>query len=89
MAGAHADPDELRNFAYSLAQFNDIIENAAGQLSGRFSELGQSWQDQKQQQFEEVFAQLTQTLVRFRGASREQINYLNNLAGKLEEYLRQ
>jgi uncharacterized protein YukE len=89
MAGAHANPEELRNFAHALAQFNDTIENATGQLSGRFSELGQSWQDQKQQQFEEVFIQLVQTLSRFRDSSGEQINYLHNLANKLDDYLSQ
>jgi uncharacterized protein YukE len=86
MAGAYVDPDELRNFAHALTQFNDILENAAGQLSGHFSQLGESWKDTKQQQFEDVFTELLHTLTRFREISGEQINYLHYLAGVIDQY---
>ncbi|MDR1836453.1 MAG: WXG100 family type VII secretion target [Treponema sp.] len=86
MAGAYVDPDELRNFAHALTHFNDTLENASGQLSGHFSQLGQSWQDQKQKQFEDTFSELIHTLAKFREISAEQVNYLHHLAGVIDQY---
>jgi uncharacterized protein YukE len=87
MAIVRVDPEELRNFANTLIQFNDIMENATGQLRAHFSGLGTSWDDGKRRQFEEVFDELVQTLSHFRDISAEQVAYLYGLAERADDYL--
>ena len=82
----HGYAGELRKFANALAHFNDTLEQAAGQINGSFSALGETWQDQTRQAFEECFNELMQNLSRFKEVSAEQIPYLHNLAIRLDEY---
>ena len=87
MAQAIGDPDELINFAHAITQFNDTLEQAAAQLNGQFAALGDTWQDEKRQAFEESFNALLQSLSHFKDVSAEQVSNLQHLAARLQDYL--
>ena len=86
MANVVNDPEELRNFAHALTQFNDTLENATGQINGLFSQLELSWNDRKKEQFKDGFLELIHNLAKFREVSAESVNHLRNMAGILDQY---
>jgi uncharacterized protein YukE len=87
MPQAIADPEELLNFAQAIMQFNETLQQAADQLGGQFTALGDTWQDEKRRQFEDNFNTLQQNLSHFRDVSAEQIPHLQHMAARLQDYL--
>ena len=87
MAGVHATPEELDKFTGTLESYLDIIESETERLKAAFGELGDSWQDQQRQSFEEKFQQLTNALSGFKQDAEEQIPYLRQIAEDLRTYL--
>lgn len=87
MAGVHATPEELDRFAGGLESYLDAVETETNRLRSAFSELGDSWQDQQRQSFEETFQQLLNALASFKEDAEEQIPYLRRLAEDLRTYL--
>ncbi len=87
MAGVHATPEELDKFTGTLESYLDIIESETDRLKAAFGELGDSWQDQQRQSFEEKFQQLTNALSGFKQDAEEQIPYLRQIAEDLRTYL--
>ena len=65
MAQAHGNPEELRLFANALEHYLNTVEEETGQLDGAFSQLGDTWDDQKRREFEEVYQQLRGALNNF------------------------
>jgi len=87
MPQAVGDPDELDRFAHSLQQFVDSLNDAVGNLNGAFASLGDTWQDEKQAQFQEEYNALVLQLKQFETSALDQIPYLSALAARLREYL--
>lgn len=87
MPQAIGDPDELDNFAHTLSQFVDTMNDAVGGLNAAFGSLGDTWQDQKRMQFEESYEALIQTLSQFETVAEDQVSYLHSLAARLRDYL--
>ena len=87
MAGVHATPEELDKFTGTPESYPDIIESEPDRLKAAFGELGDSWQDQQRQSFEEKFQQLTNALSGFKQDAEEQIPYLRQIAEDLRTYL--
>ena len=87
MAQAHGNPEELRIFANALQHYLDTLIEETGSLDGAFNQLGDTWDDQKRREFEDVYQQLRGALDAFREQAGEQIPYLNQLATDLETYL--
>jgi uncharacterized protein YukE len=87
MAQAHGNPEELRLFANALEHYLSTVEEETGRLDGAFSQLGDTWDDQKRREFEEVYQQLRGALNNFHEQATQQIPYLNQLATDLETYL--
>ena len=87
MPQAHGNPEELRIFANTLQHYLDTVEEETGRLDGAFNQLGDTWQDQKRSEFEEVYQQLRGALNAFHEQATEQIPYLHQLAADLETYL--
>ena len=87
MSQAHGNPEELRIFAGALQKYLDVLNEETGQLDGAFNQLGDTWDDQKRREFEEVYMQLRNALNHFNEQAAEQIPYLQQLAVDLETYL--
>lgn len=87
MSQAHGNPEELRLFASALQHYLDTLEEETGRLDGAFNQLGDTWDDQKRREFEDVYQQLRGALNAFQEQSKEQIPYLQQLAADLETYL--
>ena len=87
MGPVHGNPEELRIFASALQHYLDTLEEETGRLDGAFNQLGDTWDDQKRREFEDVYQQLRGALNAFQEQSKEQIPYLNQLATDLETYL--
>ena len=87
MAQAVGDPDELERFAHSLQQFIDSLNNSVMNLNGAYASVCDSWQDDKQKQFEEEYNALVLQLRQFEAGASEQIPYLSSLAARLRDYL--
>lgn len=87
MSMAIANPEELRNFANTLQKYLENIEEETGVLTSVFSSLGDTWQDQQKNKFEEVLKELLAVLKRFEEDASEQIPHLLKMAEDLETYL--
>lgn len=87
MAGVRATPEELDRFTGTLESYLNTIESETNRLKSAFNELGDSWQDQQRQSFEEKFNQLLNALSSFKQDADEQIPYLRQLAEDLRTYL--
>lgn len=87
MPQAHGNTEELRVFAGTLQHYLDIMQEETGRLDGAFNQLGDTWDDQKRREFEEVYQQLRDALNIFQNQASEQIPYLQQLATDLETYL--
>lgn len=87
MGRVHGNPEDLRQFAGALQHYLDTLNEETGQLDGAFNNLGETWDDQKRVEFEEVYQQLRGALNAFEEQAREQIPHLIQLATDLETYL--
>jgi uncharacterized protein YukE len=84
---AIVNPDELEKFANSITAFVNNIDDAMGELQGRFNVVNDTWQDAQRDSFEEVYNELLQCLSRFKEAASEQVPYLNSKVAQAREYL--
>lgn len=89
MSQAIANPEELRQFAQQLKQFNNTLTDQATMLATRLEELGKSWRDQENKKFAEEFQQHLRLLAQFAEANEQHIPYLLRKAERLDEYLQQ
>jgi uncharacterized protein YukE len=89
MPQAIANPDELRQFAQQLKQFNNTLTDQAAMLASRLEALGSSWRDQENKKFSEEFHQHLRLLAQFVDANQRHIPYLLRKAERLDEYLQQ
>jgi len=87
MPQAVVDPQQLRQFATQLRQFNEDLRSRLAHVQAAFARLGETWRDQEHAQFAELFMETTKVLHRFLGASDKHIPYLIKKAEKVEEYL--
>lgn len=87
MGGVHATPEELDRFTGTLESYLNTVESETDRLKAAFSELGDSWQDQQRQSFEEKFQQLISILSSFKQDAEEQIPHLRQMAEDLRIYL--
>lgn len=86
MSSVRNDFEQMRLFTERLNQYLDEINQANSNLDSAFNELGESWDDHKRKEFEEVYSDLRDMINRFRENAEEQIPYLHDMADKLEEY---
>jgi len=89
MAQAIMDPEQVRRFAEELNRFNTDLQNRMGALATRFKSLGDSWQDQEHDKFQEEFIQTMKTLNKFADISTRFSPYLLRKAQRIEDYLNQ
>ena len=87
MPQAIANPEELIAFANNLERYIGVLEEETSALNASFSRLGETWQDQKRQAFEDTYQQLQGALAAFKENAGEQIPYLRTLAEDLNTYL--
>ena len=88
MSQAIGDPEEIIRFANSLSQYVENLKTETQSLSGSFSNLGDSWQDEKRAAFEEEYNALVEQISQFEAICEEQhIPYLHTLAARLQDYL--
>lgn len=89
MARAVVDPEELRRFAADLKRFNNDLKGEISSLHHRFTKLGETWQDQEQAKFAEIFDQLIRTLAKFADSADKHVPFLLRKAERIKEYLDQ
>ncbi len=89
MPQAIANPDELRQFAQQLKQFNNTLTDQAAMLANRLESLSNSWRDQENKKFTEEFQQHMRLLGTFVEANNAHIPYLLRKAERIDEYLQQ
>lgn len=89
MAGmAIANPEELINFSNALEGYLNTITEETDRLNSAFQQLGETWQDQQRQSFEETYNQLQSALSSFKENAEQQIPHLRIMAEDLNTYLR-
>ena len=89
MAQAIANPEDLRQFAVRLKQFNDDLGEQAGLLAVQLETLAATWRDQENQKFTDEFQDHLRLLAKFIDANNQHIPYLMRKAERLDEYLQQ
>ncbi len=89
MAQAIMDPEEVRRFAEELKRFNIDLQTRMASLQGRFTALGDTWQDQEHLKFADEFKQTMKALKKFVEISNQHTPYLMRKAQRIQEYLNQ
>ncbi len=89
MAQANVDPAELRRFASDLNRFNGELQSLMSGLHGRLRGLENTWRDQEQRKFTEVFEQTLKVLTIFLENSHQHASFLSKKAAAIEAYLKQ
>lgn len=83
------DPEQVRRFAEELKRFNADLQDRMSALHGRFTALGDTWQDQEHKKFADEFSQTLKALKKFVEVSNQHTPYLLRKAQRIEEYLNQ
>ena len=89
MAQANVDPVELRRFASDLNRFNGELQALMSGLHGQLRGLENTWRDQEQRRFTEVFEQTMKVLNVFLENSHLHASFLSKKAAAIEAYLKQ
>jgi uncharacterized protein YukE len=89
MPQAVMDPQEVRNFAQELKRFNVDMQSRMASLHARFKALGDTWQDQERDKFNEEFEKTMNALKKFIEASGQYAPFLLRKAQRIEDYLNQ
>lgn len=89
MSQAIVNPEELRQFAQMLKQFDSALADQVSTLSSRLESLSATWRDQENQRFREEFEQNIRLMSRFIELNEEHIPFLLRKAERIEEYLQQ
>ena len=89
MAQANVDPTELRRFSSDLNRFNQDLQALMGGLHSRLRGLENTWRDQEQRKFTEVFEQTLKVMAVFLENSQLHSQFLAKKASAIEAYLKQ
>lgn len=89
MAQANVDPVELKRFAGDLNRFNAELQALMGGLHGRLRGLENTWRDQEQRKFTEIFEQTLKVLNVFLENSHLHAQFLSKKSAAIEAYLKQ
>ena len=87
MPMAIGNPDEIMDFSNTLEAYLDTITQETDRLNSAFQQLGDTWQDQQRQSFEETYQQLQGALSSFKENASNQIPHLRTMAEDLITYL--
>ncbi|CAM2836061.1 MULTISPECIES: hypothetical protein [Helicobacter] len=87
MAQAFMDPDETEDFTNHLQQFMDDLNEMVRSLNGHFRALGDTWDDAKYWEFEEVLKELESFLKHFDEQAEEQVRWLRRKIEETRTYL--
>lgn len=85
MAVIHLTPEEIRNFAHWLNQFNQNLAAQVTDLNHQYARLGESWRDPAYAQFAGDLADATQTLEHFSQAVDQMRQSLLALAERADQ----
>jgi uncharacterized protein YukE len=81
------DPEEMRHFASALARNIEALEAGMSSLSIRHAALGETWRDQKYQQFDKVWLDTKSRLRAFLKQAGDYASYLRQKAALADRYL--
>lgn len=81
------NPEDIVNFSNALESYLNTIMDETGRLNAAFQQLGETWQDQQRQSFEETYTQLLGALSNFKENASNQIPHLRIMAEDLKTYL--
>lgn len=87
MGMAIGNPEDIENFSNALEGYLNTIGEETDRLNSAFQQLGETWQDQQRQSFEETYQQLLNALASFKENASEQIPHLRIMAEDLKTYL--
>lgn len=87
MAMAIGNPEDIINFSNALEAYLNTISEETDRLNSAFQTLGETWQDQQRQSFEENYRQLLGALCSFKENASLQIPHLRTMANDLSTYL--
>lgn len=87
MAMAIGSPEDIFNFSNALESYLNTVTEETDRLNSAFQTLGETWQDQQRQSFEENYRQLLNALSGFKENAAQQIPHLRTMADDLSRYL--
>lgn len=87
MSNVHANPDELRQFAYHLAKLAMEFRGLKDSTKAKMSHLNQHWRDNENSKFVQQFEQDIKPLDKLIQSSEEYSNFLKRKAAALDIFL--
>lgn len=87
MSQAHVNPDELQSFRNTLSDYLETIQNETESLESAFTNLGETWHDEKYTEFEEIFHELKGVINNFVERSEEEVPRLRQMEEDIRSFL--
>lgn len=86
MEGAIVNPEELKQFAYHLSKSAMDLRGIRDSTRAKMNHLNQSWRDNENQKFVQMFEQDMRPLERLMQTMDEYSNFLKRKAASLDPY---
>lgn len=87
MSRAHVNPDELQSFRNTLSNYLETIQSETETLESAFANLGETWDDEKYAEFEEIFQDLKRVINNFVERGEEEIPRLKQMEEDIRSFL--
>jgi len=87
MSQAHVNPDELQSFRNTLTNYLETIQSETETLSNAFANLGETWNDEKYSEFEEIFNELKSVINNFVERGEEEVPRLRQMEEDIRNFL--
>ena len=87
MSQAHVNPDELQSFRNTLSNYLETIQSETETLESAFASLGETWNDEKYTEFEEIFQELKGVINNFVERGEEEVPRLRQMEEDIRSFL--
>lgn len=71
--GAHIDPDELNRFTNRLEEYIQNVNDETDAFKRALSDVNETWNDEKYNEFEEVFTELERVVRAFTEQAEDEV----------------
>lgn len=87
MSNVHANPDQIEQFATSLAIFGQNVREELAKIHVAFDQLSETWIDDVHEEYNEKFDEMVPPISRLMEDTPEHVMHLLRKAEQLREFL--
>ena len=84
--GAHIAPDELNRFTNRLEEYIQNVNDETDAFKRALSDVNETWNDEKYNEFEEVFTELERVVRAFTEQAEDEVPRLRRMEEDIRDY---